>query len=331
VKRLLLVVLCALALPSAALGSYTPKIVVDVDGSGRLTTFKLSGPETDDPTAKITIFVPRGWDLATPAPGTRIGTGKALALLADLGGAKAPFDAVLETADPAAHTQNECDARLHRAVWILVLSAFGNELRLPLYVDPAEGAEAAIASWRIQTCLAPPDLPEGSPGRAAFGAKLIDAELALSNIVSVPAGSGQHVFSALYTPYVPKLGTHNVTGMVETRSLVALPRTVTFSATKTRFTGVATQAGQPVAGAAVKLSVRNGRVKTPTLRTNAAGRFSWTVNLPRGGKLLRGERVGVVVTVPESSVACSGQSLAPAGCVGMTLGAVVLKGVARVK
>ena len=45
-----------------------------------------------------------------------------------------------------------------------------------MYVDPVSGAAAAFASFTIQVCLPPPDVPAGTPGRATFGAKLVDAE-----------------------------------------------------------------------------------------------------------------------------------------------------------
>jgi hypothetical protein len=329
VRKLLAALLVALALPATAQAAYTPKMSVQWAPSD-VVTFRLYGAETDDASAKITIYVPRGVTAnLAQSPGTRIGTGKAISLALDFGGAKVPLNAHIETADPAAHVQNQCDARLHRAVWILVLSAFGSEIRLPLYVDAAEGAEAAFASYKIQTCLAPPDVPEGTPGRSPLGSKLVDATLSLQ-VFTIPPG--EHTFSAVFTPYVPRMGTPNAAGTVEVRGMLRAPHRLTLTATRTRWSGTLTQGGQPVAGAAVKLGARNRGVAV--VRTNASGRYTWNVKLPRGGKLLAGERVNAVVLRADQDVtaqACAGTSIAPAGCVSGILGGFTAKTVATVR
>jgi hypothetical protein len=195
---------------------------------------------TDDPTAKVVIYAPTGYTANLgAAPGTNIGTVTAKVAAADLGGATLPLGGSVQAA--AATTSitfgggqavlsdlaTQCTGTAtHAAYWLLVLSAAGQTLQVPAYVDPAADTETAFASDKIQVCLPPPDVPSGTPGRAAFGAKLFDAAITLKNVFTNPSSGALHVWSAILTPYTPGAGTPNAPGTVEVRSAVLLPVTV---------------------------------------------------------------------------------------------------------
>ena len=69
---------------------------------------------------------------------------------------------------------------------MLNLSAAGQTLQVPAYVDdvPLTIPLSAIANNTITFCLPPPDVPVGTPGRAALGAKLVSATLNITDVFS---------------------------------------------------------------------------------------------------------------------------------------------------
>src|ERR1700712_4748225 len=86
-------VLSTLAFASTALAAYTsPKLVVSsltpqAAGSGGAVRIGAVVSNSDDPTARVQIYVPTGYQIGTPAAGTTLGNVTATAAAADLGGA----------------------------------------------------------------------------------------------------------------------------------------------------------------------------------------------------------------------------------------------------
>jgi hypothetical protein len=78
----------------------------------------------------------------------------------------------------------------HTAFWILNLSASGQTLQVPAFIDdiPLTNPLSSTANTRIQICLPPPDVPAGTPGRAALGAKVVSATLNLTDVFSAAPG-----------------------------------------------------------------------------------------------------------------------------------------------
>src|SRR4051812_10642997 len=89
-------VLTTLALASSALAAYTtPKLVVasltpQAAGGGGPVRIGVSVQNSDDPTARVQIYVPSGYQIGSPAAGTKLGDVTATAAAADLGGAILP-------------------------------------------------------------------------------------------------------------------------------------------------------------------------------------------------------------------------------------------------
>src|SRR2546430_302683 len=138
-----------------AVAAYTPKLAVRMGNVGTMgdlgTTIKLAIRPTDDPTAKLTFFAPAGTgaDLSASA-GTTIGTLDAKASVAALGGATVPLTGTVRVraADgtylsggrprPLAQASMTCTGTVtHAAWWLLVLTAAGQTLEVPLFVDPS--------------------------------------------------------------------------------------------------------------------------------------------------------------------------------------------------
>ncbi|HSP71273.1 MAG TPA: hypothetical protein VLN26_02830, partial [Gaiellaceae bacterium] len=221
----------ALAFAGSALASFSPKLWAASDATG--ATLKVQVGAFDDPTAEVQIFAPLGYQLKDPPPvGTNLGAITATAQAADLGGAILPLTGQLVAADPAQYTgppNNACVPGRHAEVWLLNLTAAGQTLTVPMYVDPASGAAAAFASFTIVTCLPPPDVPVGTPGRATFGAKLLSAEFGTSAVTS-PASGG--VWHSIWTPWTPQKGTPNQAGSVEAQAKAGGAATLALSGRK---------------------------------------------------------------------------------------------------
>jgi hypothetical protein len=286
-----LVCVGALALAGAgqAFAAYAPKITAS--SVGAKTTIAFSAAPTDDPTFLLQFLVPAGFIANLGSDGQTIGTVDAKTAAADLGGATLPLTGTLQarastgtylssgTPVPLAAAAAVCTGTAsHAAFWVLILSAAGQTLEVPIFVDtgPAGGP-----SYKLTLCLPAPDLPPGNPARAAFGAKLFDATVVLNGVFTAPAGPRR--WSQFAIPWVPLAGKPNVTGTVETQSLDGGSATVALTAKraakkKATVSGKVTRGGAGVAG--VPVQIKLGKRVLATVRTNASGAFRATVRLP---------------------------------------------------
>lgn len=260
----------ALAFAGSALASFSPKLWASAGTGG--VTIKVQVGTADDPTAKVTIYAPVGYQLKDPPPaGTVLGAITAQASAVDLGGAILPLTGQLVAADPAQFTgppNNVCVPGAHAQVWILNLTAAGQTLQVPLYVDPTSGAAAAFASFTINVCLPPPDVPVGTPGRATFGAKLLSAEFTSSAVTPSTAGG---VFHSLWTPYTPAKGTPNAAGTVEAQAKVGSPASLSLTGRKSgKKKATLTAKLSPAAAGTTVTFLARGK-KVASAKTNAGG------------------------------------------------------------
>jgi hypothetical protein len=230
----------ALTAVGQAAAAYTsPRLLITDDRTGA-TTISFTQNAADDPTAKLSFYVPAGYTTTlTQAAGSTIGTVNAAGTAADLGGALLPLTGTVQvraangtyssggTAVPIAAAATQCTGTAnHTAYWVLILQAAGQTLELPVFVDLVTTPPAsAFATASIQACLPPPDVPPGTPGRAAFGFKLTSSVFTVNGIFT-SSGSGDLRWRLLATPYTPGTGSANAAGSVETQSLVSFPRTV---------------------------------------------------------------------------------------------------------
>ncbi len=342
---LALVATMTLTAAGNALAAYKPTFVVRTDsqqltsGGGAGMTFRVTIPKDDDATAKVTMYVPQGYGgVLDKAPGTDLGPVSARVVAKALGGALLPLTGRVVAVDPNTTVTNPCSPGQHDAVWNLNLTAAGQQLVVPVYIDTIKaGPEVAFAKFKLQICLPSPDVPQAQGG-ATFGAKLIFAQFSVKGLFNNPTARGANVFRGLFTPYVAGGGTPNVAGTVETRSTNRLPAELTMTAAVNQRTGLVTIRGFVsefaigVGGQKVKL--RFG--KTPrgvkifrTVTTDAKGNYSATLRLKKG--LTRYLRADVFVPVRNDPNGCAGTSLAPGGCVTATLPSYTLENLKVVK
>ena len=283
-------------------------------------TIKVSQAQTDPQPLKVSIYVPTGYTInASAAPGTKIGSTSGTVFSRDAN-IPLPLSGDVVAVPPTTNAPG-CDPVPHIAVWNLALAVAGQSINLPVHVDQLAGAEAALGSYKLVVCLAPDDIPVGTPGRSPNGARLLDATFTVDNVFTVPAG--QSIWKAITTPYAPSIGAPNPGGTVETRAFVAngtvtLAKKVNAPKRLVKFSGKVTQAGAPVAGARVVLLV-NGKSAGFSARANASG--SYSVVLKKTGKKTT-STFQARTTVAERDITATGCASptpgVPGGCVSAT-------------
>lgn len=283
-------------------------------------TIKLTQAQSDAQPAKIQIFAPAGYTLNTSAaPGTTIGTtsGSVFARDANI---PLPLSGNVVVAPPNTNAA-PCFTGTHLAVWLLQLQVAGQAINLPVAVDQTSGVNAAFGAYQLVTCLAPSDVPQGTPGRSPNGAQLLEATFTVNNVFQVPAELS--TWKALTTPYAAGNGVPNVAGSVETRAVVGsgtltMATKVTSKKKRTlRVAGKLSQAGAGVAGAQVRLLL-NGAASKFTARTAPTGNY--TVVLKKTGRksVTTFQARATVAERDVTSTACQGPTLPTFPCVSAT-------------
>jgi hypothetical protein len=283
----------ALAFAGSALASFSPKLVVSsltpqAAGGGGPVRIGVTVGNSDDPTAKVSIYVPTGYQVATPGAGTKLGDVTATAAAADLGGAVLPLTGELDAIAPTTATTTaaaQCGVTPAQT-WNLQLTAAGQTLNIPMFVVPATAAETQLGySAKLVVCLPPPDVPTGTPGRAQFGAKLLTATFS-SSAISQPTSTGDYRWTSVWTPYTPGKGTPNAAGTVEVQSIRHVPTQVTLTANRRKVTTFRTH---KVRGKTVRTKVVRTLVKFSTKVTeNAQPAASAVITTTAAGKRVGG-------------------------------------------
>jgi hypothetical protein len=310
------------AVPWAFAAYTTAKLEVRQAGTA-ITVRAMLSPE-DDPTASVRIFAPAGAQITTThAPGTVLGSVRAVVKALDLGGADLPLAGQLIVAAPGqvpAATQTQCLGTVApAATWIMTLGAAGQTLTVPTYFVATAGHP--LGAGYIQVCLPPPDVPAGTPGRATFGAKLYSAELTINGVFGAIANAR---WVAFWTPYRPSVGQVNAAGTVASPVQVsagvltiAARRVGNRRSTRAAVSGRLTQGGQPRAGVTV---VVRGGPRTSRLRRLGSARTrangSWSLPV-RSGTFFRANAIAAAGTAPALCTALT-TAIAPVTCVNPT-------------
>jgi hypothetical protein len=318
---------CALAAftPALAIGHQPPTL-----GSTGPTAIRLTVPRDDDALARAQIYVAPGYTLTVnQAVGTSLGTATAQILVQEpIAGAVLPLTGTLTVADPAAlvrptnRTSIATTVALctgtptHAAIWLTTLQASGQNLDVPIAVDPAPAALSAVASYVLTICLPSPSIPLAQGG-APFGAKLVNAQLNFRGAFAAPSTRGATRWHAVATPWPAGPGLPNAAGTVEAQARVALPARITVNATSGRrvltIRGSLLEGDTGIGQRTVNVRVGNRRY---TARTNAGGAYRLVLRHRRPTNVF----VMSTAAVPARSVPCSTPSPFPGvGCVSETL------------
>ena len=336
---LALVALGMLAFAGSASAAYTTPSL-KVTQFGVTTTISVTQSQTDDATARASIYAPVG-TVATlnQIPGFMVGTVKAQVVALALGDALLPLTGVITVAPPgavAAASQAACiQSAAPTATWLMVLEAAGQKLTVPMYVITTAGAppgpynEAAFGPAKIVVCLPPPDVPVANGG-ATFGAKLFQAEFTVAGIFS-PVATG--AWLSIWTPYLPLVGQVNALGSVASPSGIAsgsLAVKVAKSGLVTsKVSGKVAQGGSGIGGARVQIWAglkRTALKKVATTSTKADGSYAFTYT--RVAKFFRTSTI--VATHPAPALCTLLQGSLPVPCVNGSLnGFTALSAIAK--
>lgn len=288
------VTVVALATTASAFAAISPKLDATTQASG--TTIGYSQAPGDDAPASIVFYVPAGYAALLGQPdGEEVGSVTGTAVAADLGGATlnltGKINAALPTTTisfagatvPLSALAVQCTGTAtHGAYWVLNLSASGQTLQVPAYVDDISlnDPRSAWVNNTITICLPSPEVPAGTPGRAALGAKLISANLSLDAVFSV--APGWYLWHARVTPYnkgtqVPALAS-TVTAQSYDRTPQELTLNVRGSGTRVTVTGRLRSGNRGVSGATV--TIQAGGQTIGTTKTTGGGHYRTTVTRP---------------------------------------------------
>jgi hypothetical protein len=280
----------AFAAPSFA--AYSPSLIIEqssykVGAASTVDVFIAMG-QNDDPTAKLTIFSPPGYQASlTAAPGTKIGSVVARVKAKALGNALLTLTGDVLVANPADPTIQAASLQCtktttHTATWVLNTSLQGQTVAIPVFVDKAGPLVTQ------QVCLPSPDIPEAMGG-AKFGAQLFAADFTIKNVFTNAGTKGGYEWASDFTPYAPGTGTPNPAGTQEARTYVGLPTTLTLKRAKAKrgFALVGQLAIAGVSPAGIRLDLYAGKKARPAPNAVSAGtgkRIMRSAKLKASGK-----------------------------------------------
>jgi hypothetical protein len=315
--------LVALVFAGAAFAAFNPTLAIGhtPPAAGSTTTsFRLTVPRDDDALFRALFYTPTGYGATLgQASGTQIGTVTAQVQVREpIAGAVLPLTGTVVVTDQATvgAAAAQCTGTPnHAGYWVLVLQAAGQELRVPMVIDSVTGPLSAAASYVLSVCLPSPHIPVAAGG-ATFGAKLIQAQVTLSNVLTAPTSRGTYRWHVVATPWPNGPGLPNAAGTVTAQGTAGLPGAITVSARSKRrvltITGRLTEDGRGIASRTVTLRVGT---RNYSLRTNAAGTFRKVVRIARGSRVT----IRATSAVPARTGACTTASpFAPIPCVSDT-------------
>ena len=299
-------------------------------GSSTAATIHVSTPQADDSIAAINIYTNAG--ISPGTPGTQIGSVEATAFAHDAG-LNLPLTGPVTADDPAKHTTDVCSPGANLAVWVMNLSAAGQTLAIPIYVNKTTGGATAFGAYNLKICLPPWDVPVGTPGRSFEGAQLLDAKLTLNKLVTASTSAGLSVWEMFTTPYTPGKGTPNLAGTFESRAFVPLPITLGIKATYNKKKHTWSLAGKPSEGgiplaAGTTLTISRGTAAMSLKRagsTKVKAGGAWSTSGRLTGK--KTTYFQISASMGERDYTATGcqnaapATVAPAGCVSATLSA----------
>ncbi len=310
---------------SSAVAALTPSFSATT--TAQATVVAYAQQTGDDPLAAITFYVPVDYAALLAQPeGDVVGTVSGTGIAADLANSPLQLKGNITAAAPTTTVSfagatvplstlaTACTGTAtHGAYWLLNLAAAGQTLQVPAYVDdvPLTIPLSSIANNTITFCLPPPDVPAGTPGRAALGAKLVSATLNITDVFS--AAPQWYTWHATVTPYAPGTGKANPAGTVEVQSVDRTPQQLTVSA-KLRKPGSVAVAGRLLAGGravpGAAVTILAGKRGVAKVTTKSNGSFAIVVKASGAARFS-----ATTVVTPRKAASCNAY-FAPAPCAG---------------
>ena len=318
------VAVVSLVLADRSLAAITPRLLVTSSATAAgPQTLSISGSsqKTDDQVGRIQLFVPIGFTLDSPPPGTRVGAVSARFVARGLSSAAEQSSTGSVTAisptDPAvAYEGTSCDPGQHLAAWMARLGTGRTALSFPIFVDASSDATASFGPYVLVVCFRPANLAAADPNRSP-GGRVIDSWTLTLTPFTAPTTAGGYLWRSLWTPFAAATGALDPTASVEAQSTVnVLAAGITIEAATTTL---------ELHGTPVTLLIVSGRVLVDgQVQPGALVRIR---HGPRSSELVALGRVrtgsdGIYVQVSvlratqylEASVSVPGNDLGSAGC-----------------
>jgi hypothetical protein len=285
------------------------------------TDIGFAVPATAAEPGKLTLYVPAGYGFDIAAvPGTPEGH-VAMRTASDIGFGE------LKAANPANYLNTPqaqaCapGSNSGTAVWIMHFDEgfFSTQtLTVPIYIDPTSGDETTLGAYKLQACL--PLAKRGSPGGWPVGSRLRALVMEFTHLTN-PTSPAIYVWRGFVSnPDVN--GNPDPSTMYELRADIPLPAKLSLTGTydrkdhRARLSGQLTTPAMPVAGVPVSLfrqsnATFNGWAYQAETRTATTGsyRFIRAVRKTTTFGVAAGATVGD----------CTGESVAPTGCISESL------------
>ena len=323
-----------LAFAGQALAAYDPSLTMEQSSykpGAHITAdvFIFSKP-ANDPTAKITIFSPKGYSAnLSAAPGTKIGRVAALVRLRDVADVPAGLAGNVVVGNPADPTIQQTSilcrqSPTNQAVWILSATLSGQALQIPVFVNKV----GPLTTFQI--CVPYPEVSATNPS----GVRILLLDATIKGVFRNASTANGYEWASVFTPYDPATKQPNLAGTIQWRTYVGLPSSLTLKKVKAKrgfkLTGQLKVAGLNPAG--VRLNLYSSKKARPAPNAVAGGtgkRAGKTAKLPRTGKYsmtrrnvkfatffqTRFENYGTDCTTPDPipgvpAVKCNGEDIA---------------------
>ena len=268
---------------------------------------------------RITLYTPRGAALYARRPlGSPIGEADIFAASDAYGaGASSRLYGTIVAA-PDDQLVQACSPGDHLAAWRIDLSLLGQQLQMPIAISRTGAGDPADAALKLELC--PPSLPAQDGGQAGT-LPLAQLRLTLEDVVA-PLQRGSHLWRALVIPLAPDEHTPLKGATYELRGRTPVPNSISLAARYDPRTGHAivrgqlkaagtrrSQVGITLISLARRISPKGvsfgDRVRGRTV-SNDAGTFSFRSPIT--------STTSFMVFADSHSGKCTGQSIAPAGC-----------------
>jgi hypothetical protein len=278
-----------LAFAGPAIAAYSPSLTIEQSsyklGAPFTADLFIAASDTDDPSAKLTIFSPVGYGVNLgKAPGTKVGSAVALAKIGALGGANLPLAGDVIVGNPAdptlMATSTKCTGSpTNQAVLVLNLSLQGQApTPFPVFVNTV----GPLTTFQI--CVPHPDVSTTNPS----GVRLLLLDATIKGVFTNASAANGYEWAAVFTPYGPTK-VPNPAGTVQWRTFVGLPSSLTLKKAKAKngfkLVGQLKVTGLNPAG--VRLNLYSGKKGRPAPNAVAGGtgkRAGRSGKLPRTGK-----------------------------------------------
>jgi hypothetical protein len=224
-----------LALVGPAFAKYEPSLTIEQSsyklGAAFTADLFIAASDTDDPSAKLTIFSPVGYrvNLSKP-PNTKVGSAIAIAKIGALGNQAFPLAGDVVVGNPAnpslMATSTKCTGSpTNQAVLVLNLSLQGQSpTPFPVFVNTV----GPVTTFQI--CVPYPEISATNPS----GVRILLLDATIRGVFTNASVAKGYEWATVFTPYDQTTKLPKPAGTVQWRTFVGLPSSLTLRKAKAK-------------------------------------------------------------------------------------------------